>query len=293
LTEIRKLFGNAKTDSLLWETYVSSENCKERFAGSKVLYIFFSSQGLWNAPDPDSFSQRVISQDYYDYYNVTQSKFFAKNKFDLLFVRDIYLSWYAYGINERVDSQSALTDFLAEKSKAYDEVVAVGSSAGGYAAILFGARINADRIIVFGAQNDLAGHLEFYKDSDVYDYFDADSGRAILDLAPLIREYSGKIYYFYASRAKVDIFQFSRLEGAPCVVAFPIRSDEHGRTLLAENMLDVICASDKKMLRIAKRIEGKEIGSVGFCFLSGGIFRFSAIMIRKIYRIVFKKKPVL
>mgnify|MGYP006935984847 CR=1 FL=1 len=115
----------------------------------------------------------------------------------------------------------------------------------------------------------------------------------IPDLAPLIQGYSGKLYYFYASRAKVDIFQYSCLGESPNVIAFPIKSEEHGKTLLAENMLDVLCCSDKKLQRLADRIKGEEIGTVKFCFLSCGLFRFFAIMIRKCYRIIFKKKFVL
>lgn len=287
------IFGKTEIDDQIAKHYKTSDNYKERLTGSHVLYIFFSSQGLWNVSDANSFSQRVIRQDYYDYANVTQTKFFTKRKVDSLFIRDIYLSWYAYGINEQISSQSALTAFLTEKAKAYDEVVTVGSSAGGYAAILFGTQINADRIFVFGPQNDLAGHLAFYKDSSAYSYFDVDSGKVVRDLSPLIDAYTGKLYYFYADKAKVDQFQYSCIKDAPCVVAFPIASEEHGRTLLAENMLDVISSKDKKLKRLAESIKGKGIGSVAFCLRSAGLFRFTAIMTRKVYRTIFSKGPVL
>lgn len=288
-----RVFNNAETNDMLNKCYASSDNFKERRNGSRVLYIFFSSQGLWNRSDPATFENRVNRDDHYDFYNVTQTEFFARKKYDQLFVRDIYLSWYAYGISEKVPTQAALTDFLSEKASAYDEVVTVGSSAGGYAAILFGAKIGADRIFVFGPQNDLAGHLEFYKNSDMYSYFDVNSGRVVPDLTEIISSYKGKLYYFYADKAKVDLFQYSRVKDATNLIAFPITSEEHGRTLLAENMMDVICSKDKKLMKLSNSIRKNGISTVAFCLRSAGPFRFVAIMMRKVYRTIFSKGHIM
>jgi hypothetical protein len=283
------IFGDENVDFLLDHCYKNQKNYKERLIGSNVVVVFFTSNALWQEPNSDSFNDRVIKNDYYDYWNVTKSKYFVKYKYDLIFIRDIYLSWYAYGINKNVHSQIDLKNFLIEKTKPYDKVIMVGSSAGGYAALLFGTQINASKIIVFSSQANLNVYLSFYKNNDTYNYFDINDGRIVTDLSHLIKDYNGYVYYFYAKGAEVDISQYRCLSELFNVVAFPIKSNDHARTLFAENMLDVICCPENKLKRLSKISKVKGIGSIAFCFLSTGIFRFFNIIIKKLIRTVFKK----
>ena len=62
------------------------------------------------------------------------------------FVRDVYKQWYLKGVNAEIDSIEKLYEFLKAETEGY-QIVTVGSSAGGYAAVLFGYLLNATKVL--------------------------------------------------------------------------------------------------------------------------------------------------
>lgn len=75
------------------------------------------------------------------------------------------------------------------------KVVTVGSSAGGFMAILFGCLLNAEAIYAFSPQIS----LEIYNKYHPIRYFDKYRvEQQYMDLKQLINEYKGTLYFFYA-----------------------------------------------------------------------------------------------
>ncbi|WEZ85808.1 hypothetical protein P6U16_22585 (plasmid) [Rhizobium sp. 32-5/1] len=74
---------------------------------------------------------------------------------NMLFIRDPHFNhWFQNGfIKNRTIDDSIL--FLRELCSEYDYISTFGSSMGGYAALLFGEKLNADRIIAIGPQTTL------------------------------------------------------------------------------------------------------------------------------------------
>jgi pimeloyl-ACP methyl ester carboxylesterase len=74
-----------------------------------------------------------------------------------LFVRDLRQAWYHEGIPGHGGSVSALADSLREivEAEEVERLVVAGSSAGGYAALLFGTLLGADVVLSFGPQTVL------------------------------------------------------------------------------------------------------------------------------------------
>jgi pimeloyl-ACP methyl ester carboxylesterase len=71
-----------------------------------------------------------------------------------LFVRDLRRAWYHQGIDGHGETITAAAASLNELVAQHevDRLVAVGSSAGGYAALVFGTLLGADTVLSFGPQ---------------------------------------------------------------------------------------------------------------------------------------------
>jgi hypothetical protein len=77
---------------------------------------------------------------------------FLKNNFpntDKQFYIDIHSCCYAKGIAGITNNIKETVDHLSQQIKGYKKAVFVGTSGGGYAAILFGSLLNIDTVIAF------------------------------------------------------------------------------------------------------------------------------------------------
>lgn len=71
-----------------------------------------------------------------------------------LFLRDASMSWYLAGVDGLGDSVQEVADFIAHEREQLGaaRLFTLGSSMGGYAALLFGHLLNADVALAFGPQ---------------------------------------------------------------------------------------------------------------------------------------------
>lgn len=76
---------------------------------------------------------------------------------DKLFVRDLGQGWYQHGVrghSEDIDSTASwLRGILHEHP--HERVVTLGTSAGGFAALLFGSLLGVDQVLAFGPQTSI------------------------------------------------------------------------------------------------------------------------------------------
>lgn len=79
---------------------------------------------------------------------------YERNDFDLLFLRN-YRKWYLGGLNKIGKNINHTISFLKKEFAKYNKTICIGSSAGGYASILFGSLLNANYIISISPQTDL------------------------------------------------------------------------------------------------------------------------------------------
>lgn len=75
---------------------------------------------------------------------------------DILLLRDHSESWYLNGLKNTCADFDSFLVFLQRKIDKYDKVIAIGSSAGGYASILFSSLLKFDGCIAFIPQTDLS-----------------------------------------------------------------------------------------------------------------------------------------
>jgi pimeloyl-ACP methyl ester carboxylesterase len=143
-----------------------------------------------------------------------------------LFVRDVQGVWYHHGVpgfGSSIDEVAAsLRVVLGEQD--VKRLVVCGSSAGGYAALLFGTLLQADLVVAFGPQTLLdrewlasAGDNRWDQALDVLDGLGGPDPRYVDLRAALSREPRGEIKYdiHYDRSFPADAQHAARLDGTP------------------------------------------------------------------------------
>ena len=98
--------------------------------------IYFSSNDIYYPNLEGIFTKRIVNKNFYEWYH-TRINRASKH----IFIRDVFKQWYLAGINAKIDSPEKLAAFLKQETQDYTNVITLGSSAGGYAAILYGSLI--------------------------------------------------------------------------------------------------------------------------------------------------------
>jgi len=160
---------------------------------SEKAVFFFSAMGLNNVP--------------FHFMDISQGATYNK-----VFLRDDFNIWYHKGLIGHTANLNDTTDFLGEliRQRGFKRVTFVGMSAGGFAAILFGARVGVDVVHAFSPRTflDLGKTIRYHDFRRAGCQLRVHSLRVhkILDLKPLLHESDGPTKYFihYCSGSRVD-----------------------------------------------------------------------------------------
>lgn len=172
---------------------------KTEFSNKRVC-IYFSSNGLYFPNTKNQFLKKIIEEDFYEWEKNKLEKF-EKH----IFLRDIYKGWYLLGVNRKINSPNKLIKFLKKETMGY-EVTTVGVSSGGYAAVLYGSLLKADKIFSFNGQFNLEKLIEdedVLKKNPVLKIAKNDKEKYIfLNIIKNIRK--GNVFYFVSKNSKED-----------------------------------------------------------------------------------------
>jgi len=121
---------------------------------SDILLISFASNGRGEDSIPS-----------FNFYQLLKNN----KSFDKLFLRDIDRNYYLTGLKNSSKNLKETIDLIKKliSVKKYRKIVSIGSSAGGYAAILFGQLLNFSKVIAFNPQTVLSEE----KESIIEDYY--------------------------------------------------------------------------------------------------------------------------
>lgn len=84
--------------------------------------------------------------------------FTHKKAYKHIFIRDVFKQWYLAGINSNINTPEKLIEFLRKETEGYHTVM-LGSSAGAYAAILYGSLLQTKKVLAFNPQYELKSLL--------------------------------------------------------------------------------------------------------------------------------------
>lgn len=184
--------------------------------------VYFSSNSIYFPSDEETFEREILKKNRFEFYGTRLCQC-SKH----IFLRDIHKQWYLRGINSDYDSIEKLAGFLKKETDGY-RVITIGSSAGGYAAALFGTLIHADYAICIDAQFSLYdeaifNHLERnpiiaeLRDKEESQYFDLNN---ILGDVP--------VYYFQSAFSPFDQRSGAAVKGNKAIRLIPFKSTLHG-----------------------------------------------------------------
>jgi hypothetical protein len=164
-----------------------------------------------------------------------------------VFLRDPRLGWYQLGIPGVGDSSGAVRDLLSaaiERARP-ERVVMAGASAGGFAALLFGAWCAADEVIAFSPQSFVdaenrrqAADTRWPEQIDaLHQSLAADDRSAILDLLDVLPVTPGKTRYqvHVSTDDQLDVLHAHRIAGRGGVEIF---EHERGGHRLVKTLRD-------------------------------------------------------
>ena len=192
-----------------------------------------------------------------------------------MWVRDVQKQWYVNGISATVSSIDALVVELRSRVGAR-RVVTVGSSAGGYAAALFGVLLGAERAICFSAQFDLElaamqeGGQRFNK--LLFDHRSDPRRARYYQVRKLIEGGDTPIFYFFATMSPVDVPQYETVVGSRNLFPIPIIGRAHGIPCWPFNLGWIVNSSADRLRSLSGRCLRNPAGRLGFSLRTLGLY---------------------
>jgi acyl carrier protein len=158
-----------------------------------------------------------------------------------IIVSDPFRLWYQNGVNEKLTSFQQLCDYFKKKISQLniEKVLLIGTSSGGYAALLAAHTIQADYAHAFGPQTDIsyaslreasAKPIEARRAQINFLYQLHRNNKDNFDLRRAMRNYNGKTRYYihYAADNPYDPQRALKMEKTPGVKIFPYPYKTHG-----------------------------------------------------------------
>ena len=228
----------------------------------RTCIVFFSGNGIYFPDERDVFEKIIIGKDRYEWENLSDSEEIRAWADRIIFIRDIYKSWYVKGINEKINSVDEIIKWLSRVTQGWD-VVTCGNSAGGYMAALVGSKIGAKCAFSFGGQWNIS--YAWRKSKLIQKRYPENS--KYLDLTSLLKENQMPIFWFYSAKNENDLaqYRFLTMNEIPYVYDFAMDSGEHGFVLFNSCYKKLLPLDSKEVIDLYEKYQGKIINLRLFC----------------------------
>lgn len=249
--------------------------------GPKICAIYFSSNFIYYPNNEDTFQSEIFDKNRFEWWNLRHPKA-CKH----IFIRDIYKQWYLHGINVELDSIEKLTDFLKDEIAGFDTYF-IGSSAGGYAAVLLGSLLNAKRIYSFNNQfflTDLLVRSTALVDPIIFRERNNPAISKYYSIKSFINHPS-RIFYFHSATSNWDMSQYEDVKEV-AMHHVTVKTNVHGIPLLKNNLVPLFEFSEERLKELTK----KRLNPLLFSLKIVGPFKTFAFILSifpKIYNRVF------
>lgn len=271
-----------QTDSNLVEESLKNPNYLIEYSDIDSIYkdkycvVYFSSHNIYYPNNENEFQKQILDKNRYEWYGAR-----IKKGFKHIFIRDNKKQWYLEGINNDINSIEKLEVFLKSETKGYKTIM-IGSSAGGYAAVLFGSLLKSEYIISFN------GQFQFYdllktssEDIDPVIFRNRDNKiiNKFYSLKPYINN-PEKVFYFWSKKSEWDTINRNHVVSLGLSeVAFNTKN--HGIPFLKTALNEVINMPYQKLLKL----KNKTYNPVFFSMKYGGVKNTLAL----VFKLVIEK----
>lgn len=226
--------------------------------------IYFSSLGI--IPDnAELFKRNIIKNNSFEFYKTRINK-----NCKHIFVRDVNRSWYLKGINKTINTYEKLAEFLKKESKG-TKIITIGSSAGGFAAVLFGILLNAVYVFSFNGQ------------------IEVKTENVKFNLSDYVKNSDIPIFYMLSVNFEEDVVQLERIKNNENVFVLSIKSNIHGVPVFSDALKKII-NSDIDALKKLYSHKDNPIKERIFVLKHFGLYAFLCRMIKKNFYNIIKRK---
>ncbi|MCM1538621.1 MAG: hypothetical protein NC254_09495, partial [bacterium] len=257
-------------NKMIYDSYCDQAHyCYRDFNSmSNRCLIFFVGNSLYFPNEAEVFERMIIHENHFEGMNISESPHVKKYFGRIIWVRDIFKSWYVAGISRECDCIDKVCEQLKLVTTNY-EVYTVGGSAGGYMAMICGIKLHAKTIYNLSGQYNLfldgctsRGLLQLYQmEENRSRYYDI-ANMTICDIP---------ILYFYPGECEKDVKQAAYIHARnnKNIYYFCIKSKVHGRTIKGRNLIYILTRPYTKIIKYAKW--GKRMGRLAFFAKTAGV----------------------
>lgn len=237
-----------------------------------ICYIFFSSNGLYYPDTNEVFEEQIIKKNRYEWKWVVKNSTVPEIAERIIYVRDVWKQWYSRGINSIEDTVDKTLDLMRRLTEGY-RIVTVGSSAGGYMAVLAAVKLNAEYCINFSGQYIISETL----------------GNPYIHLPELLKGYGGQIFYFVPTHCEADQEAYRSVKDCKCICPFLFDDAKHASTMLTGNMSYIIGMNRDLLLNLYSKNQNKEINKFIFLIQTVPPVQVFSIMLHEIKGFIRRK----
>jgi hypothetical protein len=260
--EIKQPFVFQTDSDIVKKVYRESPNFIIRYSDDSTnreyCTIYFCSHNIYFPNSESVFMKRIVEGDFYEWYGTR-----IRKSYKHIFVRDIFKQWYLTGINVEINSPQKLLEFLQQETEGY-KVITMGSSAGGYAAVLYGSLLKANRVMAFNPQFEVRSLLTKsdenvdplifrLKDTSLSEYY---------DLRHWIDPITVDIFCFYSTGSTWDKEQYEHTKDIAGIHRIAFSTAHHGIPFLKVCLPKVINLDKDTLLALTGRIQHPYLFSV-------------------------------
>ena len=227
--------------------------------------IFFSSAGLYYPNTEDALNKTVLIDNRYEW---KKARIPTVKRY--IYVRDVSKSFYLFGINKRISTIESIIKELQRITQGY-EVICIGSSAGGYLAVLAGCKLkNCKYVLDFSGYYNL-NLLDENKWPIIKELQKKANFKEWYDLRAYIKEKQCEVFRFYPVDLDEDSIQTQYVKNYG-IKNFPIVSKKHGVPFYKSELYYLLTFDEKKLNRLYNITASRDkISQIRFAWSLDGI----------------------
>lgn len=254
--------GKKTIKELIDDIYINEKNyCIEinEHSNNNICAVYFSSNGIYADTEKD-FEYAIIQKNRFEWKNTR-----INNAKKSIFLRDINKNFYIDGINSTINNIDKVIDFLRKETKGYD-IVTIGSSAGGYMAIVAGVLLQAKCVYSFCGILSLRllyGQNTFdrFKEGNQKKIIDSKEKNQYYDFITTHMQESNVLIFHFNSQMKMDIDQAHLTKGHFNIFSFDMKNKNHRYPVYIFNFKDIINYGYDKLRDLSMKYCDKKISN--------------------------------
>lgn len=286
MTGFRTLDKNNTLIKEVYETIGGNIFIRKNQTENNYCYVYCSSNDLYKKDSETDFVQKIVKGNRFEWMNRSAQNAPAKE----IFIRDVWLSWYANGLNQDIDSIEKLIDFIRMESSGMD-LVTIGVSSGGFIAAILASECNAVRCFDFSGQFSIQNHFNHSTDNPFISQFYDGKNKAggYFEAYKFIQKSKTSIFYFYPCKCKQDSEQavFARMCDNVKCIAFD--SKRHGSPVLSISLPVLLSYSNDMLNQLYEINKECVVNPVLFSCRISGIIATSRFLFKKALKIIKKR----